>query len=117
MTGYNTILKIRRIEEECSTLGMRLAYPKHGWGNEDRGEILAVMPKDDALPIFCRDAELFTGTLEDLSEWLLGVQWMHNYYSMIKVVDEKRIKKKEDQVRHESLIRKLKAQSDEEKVK
>lgn len=116
MTGYNTISKIRRIEEECSNLGMRLAYPKHGWNNRDRGEVLAVMPKNDALPIYARDAELFIGTLEELSEWLLGVKWMHNYYHMLKLVDEKKIKKKEDQVRHEALVRKLRDQPNEAEV-
>jgi hypothetical protein len=116
MTGYATIRKLRRIEEECAAIGMKLACPKYGWGNQEPGTRLAVIPMDDALPIFCRDAELFTGTLEELNEWLLGVQWMHNYYLMLRLVDEKKIKKKEDEIRHAALIRKLKEQPKEEKV-
>lgn len=116
MTGYNTILKIRRIEEECTKMGMRLAYPKHGWGDDPRGETLAVMPTDDALPLYCNDAELFVGTLEQLDVWLRGVEWMHNYYTMLRLVDEKKIKTKEDHVRHDILVRKLKNEQKDEKV-
>lgn len=106
MTGYNTILKIRRIEEECAKMGFRLAHPRHPYG--DYGTTLCVMPTDDALPIYCRDAELFVGTLEQLDVWIQGAQWMHNYYMMLKLVDDTKIKKKEDGVRHDTLVRKLK---------
>lgn len=112
MTGYNTILKIRRIEAECKKLGMRFAYSKYGSSNGE--DILSVLPTDDSLPIYSRDAELFVGTLENLEVWLCGVQWMHEYYRMIKLVDEKKIKKKEDEIRHEQLVRKLKGIEKEE---
>jgi hypothetical protein len=59
------------------------------------------------LPIYARDAELFVGNLDELGKWLQGIQWMHDYYVMLKLVDEKKVQKKEDDVRHEQLVRKL----------
>ena len=106
MTGYNTILKIRRIEIECAEMGFRLAHSKYL--HEDYGESLCIMPTKDALPIYSRDAELFSGTLEQLDIWLRGAKWMQDYYSMLKLVDKKKVKIKEDGVRHDTLVRKLK---------
>ena len=105
MTGYNAILKIRRIEADCAKMGFRLANPRHPYG--DYGDSLAIMPTNDSLPIYCRDAELFVGTLEQLDVWMQGAEWMHNYYTMLKLVDEKKIKKKEDGVRYDTLVQKL----------
>lgn len=107
--GYNTILKLRRIEDECVKMGLRIGNPKGGW-NRDYGDVLAVMPAADALPIYCRDAELFVGTLDDLSKWLQGAQWMYNYHMMLKLVDDKKVQKQEDNIRHDQLVRKLKAE-------
>ena len=106
MTGYNTILKIRRIEVECAEMGFRLAFPKYP--RTDYGSSLCVMPANDELPLYCRDAELFVGTLEELDVWLRGAKWMQDYYSMLKLVDKKKVKIKEDGVRHDTLVRKLK---------
>jgi hypothetical protein len=107
--GYNTIRKLRRVEEECAKIGLRIGNPRGGW-NQDYGDVLAVMPANAALPIYCRDAELFVGNLDELSKWLQGAQWMHNYYMMLKLVDDKKVQKQEDDVRHDQLVRKLKAE-------
>jgi hypothetical protein len=105
--GYDTILKLRRVEDECAKMGLRIGNPKGGW-NRTYGEILAVFPTDDALPIYARDAELFVGNLDELNKWLQGAKWMHDYYMMLKLVNEKKVQKQEDHVRNERLVRKLK---------
>jgi len=114
MTGYNTILKIRRVEKECAKMGFRIAHPRYP---RDDLDSLCVMPTDDCLPIYSRDAELFIGTLEQLESWLHGVQWMHDYYKILKLVDDKKIKNKEDGVRHDQLVRKLKNEEVKEDIK
>ncbi len=107
MTGYATILKIRRIEEECAKMGFRIAHTKYQY-NSEYGESLSIMPTGDSLPIYSRDAELFSGTLEQLDIWLRGATWMHSYYMLLMLVDDKKVAIKEDGVRHEQLVRKLK---------
>ena len=75
-----------------------LCAPRHGnWGGNEYDDRVAVKPKDaDSLPVYTRDAELFTGTLEQLRIWLQGVQWAREYDMMLKLSDEKKRAIKED---------------------
>ena len=94
MSGYHTILRMRRMEEEVNNLGFMFSYPKHRYGEVDMG---ALRPKDsDAVPIYSRDAEIFCGTLEQLEMWLRGVKWARDYDMLLRVTNETRRKKFED---------------------
>lgn len=113
MTGYNDIIRLRRIEKELDELGFVLCEPKHGWNSGDMNYV-SIKPKDkNALPIYSRDAELFTGTLEQLNLWLRGVEWARQYDMMLKLSDEKKRERKEQDVRNKQLVQLLK---DEELV-
>jgi hypothetical protein len=80
MSGYETILKIRRLEKECDDLGFMLCRSKYGHGRIDGLDVLALKPKDEAsLPVYSRDAELFHGSIADLEVWLRGIQWARQY--------------------------------------
>ena len=70
MSGYNLIRKIRYLEEECDKLGFMICHARHHIN--EFGDVLALKPKGDCLPIYSRDAELFIGTLEDLDRWIQG---------------------------------------------
>ena len=109
MSGYHTILRMRRLEEEVAKLGFMFAYPKHRYGDEQ--DMVALKPLNDrALPIYSRDAELFCGTLEQLEVWLRGVQWSRDYDMLLKVSDEKRRDRKEQDVRNRQLVQLLKSE-------
>jgi hypothetical protein len=89
MSGYNTILRFRRVEEQVERLGFMFCHPKHGYGGDS--DYVALRPKDaDAVPIYSRDAELFVGTLEDLVVWLRGVEWARSYDMMLRITDDKK---------------------------
>jgi hypothetical protein len=99
MSGYNTVLKIRRLEEEINKLGFRWGNSKHGaWGGNDYGDVVALFPKDDCLPIYSRDAEMFTGTIEQLEVWLQGFQKAREYDRMLmgKTHEKKRKRLEQD---------------------
>ena len=113
MSGYNTVLKIRRLEERCSKLGFMLCHAKH-YHNEF-GDVVALKPKDiDSLPIYSRDAELFIGTLEELEYWLRGVEWARQYDELLKVSNSKKREDKEQLVRNRKLFSILKDEKVEE---
>ena len=100
MSGYNAVISLRRLEADVDALGFMLCAPKTGWGNDDFADRVAIKPKDaDSLPIYSRDAELFTGTLEQLRVWLQGVAWARQYDFMLKISDDKKRVKKEDEER------------------
>ena len=108
MSGWNTIQRIKRIEEQVDALGFKFSKSRHGdWENEERG--LSLVPKDlDALPIYSRDAELYVGSLEALENWLHGVRWAREYDMMLKLSDEKKRAKAEQKERNRQLLRTLK---------
>ena len=107
MSGYHTILRLRRLEEDVNKLGFMFAYPKHRFGDEQ--DMVALKPRDsDAVPIYSRDAEIFCGTLEQLEVWLRGVEWARNYDMLLRVSDEKRRTRKEQDARNRLLIQRLK---------
>ena len=69
-----------------------------------------MIPKDaDSLPIYCRDAQFFAGTLEGVASWMQGVEWARDYDRMVidKKMDDKRERKEQDE-RNRILLRTLK---------
>jgi hypothetical protein len=100
MAGYQAVLALRRLEQEVDKLGFMLCAPRSGWGGDDYNDLVAIKPKDkDSLPIYNRDAELFTGSIDQLRVWLQGVAWARQYDSMLKLSDDKKRLKKEDEER------------------
>lgn len=72
------------------------------------GDTVALKPKDaDSLPIYSRDAEVFVGSLTDLQYWLRGVEWARDYDRMIKVSDDKKRDRKEQDLRNRQLLKTL----------
>ena len=81
MSGYNLIRKIRYLEEECDKLGFKITSTKDYVNIY--GDVVALKPKADCLPIYSRDAELFVGTIEDLERWIQGFHFARKYDSML----------------------------------
>ena len=115
MSGYNTILRLRKLEAEVERLGFMFSHPRHG-SYDDHGEQVALRPRDEqALPIYSRDAELFVGTLEQLEVWLRGVAWAREYDRMLRVSDDQKRARKEQDARNEQIVRLLKTEEKAQK--
>lgn len=97
MTGYNDLLRIRRIEEHATKMGFRMAFPSYGYRYDDG---VALIPADDHWPIFARDANVFVGTLEEAENWLNGIEWGFNYLKMLRVTTDQKIARKEQDYRN-----------------
>jgi hypothetical protein len=108
MSGWETIQRIKRVEQLVDELGFKFAKSKHSDWSDNHGA-LSLKPKDpDALPIYSRDAELFIGTVERLEDWLAGVRWAREYDMMLKLTDEKKRTAAEQKERNRQLMRTLK---------
>jgi hypothetical protein len=108
MSGWNTIQRIKRIEEEVDKLGFKFGKSKHSDWTEDHGA-LSLVPKDhEALPIYSRDAELFVGSLERLEDWIAGVRWAREYDMMLRLSDNKKRTAAEQKERNRQLMRTIK---------
>lgn len=107
MTGYNAVLKLRNFETKIDQLGFRIARPKYGHREHD---VIALLPKDElALPVYSRDAELFVGTIEQAEEWIAGIEWARQYDLFLKLSDDKRRVRKEQNQRNANLLNTLKS--------
>jgi len=108
MSGWNTIQRIRNIEEKIDKLGFKFSKSKHSDWSEDHGA-LSLVPKDlESLPIYSRDAELFVGSIERLEDWLAGVRWAREYDMMLRLSDEKKREAAEQKEKNRQLMRTLK---------
>ena len=109
MAGYRHIIELEELKVRCDTMGFRMGYSQHGYYNKDYGDVVSIFPKDrDALPVYSRDAQLFTGTIEDLKIWVNGIEWARSYDRMTigKKIDAIRARKEQDW-RNENLVREL----------
>jgi hypothetical protein len=108
MTGYNDLLRIKRIEQEATDLGFRLGNPKNGHYRDEWGDLLSAYPLDDNFPMYSRDAELFTGTLETFVVWMQGVRWARMYDDVMKVSSPEKRERKEQDMRNKQIVARLK---------
>lgn len=93
-------------QQQCHELGFKIVQSKLQWNQDIDWASLA--PRDDELPIYARDTELFTGTLEEIEIWLRRLQWARNYDKMIKACDAKRRANKEELYRQYRMLNILK---------
>jgi hypothetical protein len=108
MSGWNTVQRIKRIEQQIDELGFKFSKSKHTDWSEDHGA-LSLVPKDhDALPIYSRDAELFVGSLERLEDWLAGVKWAREYDMMLRLSNDTKRARKEQDARNKNLLTSIK---------
>jgi hypothetical protein len=107
MAGWNTIERIRRLEVEVNKIGFKFNKSRHSDWSDDHGALSLVPIDSTALPIYTRDAELFVGSIEALEHWVAGVRWAREYDRMLKLSDDKKRAKKEDDVRGRNMLRKL----------
>lgn len=111
MTGMNKINQLRRIEKELDELGFKIVEPKfrYGFDRTEGYDSIAIIPKDnESLPVFSRDAEIFIGTLEAIEVWMQGVDWARRYDQLLKVSNDKKRKRKEQDVLNEQMVAILK---------
>ena len=108
MSGWDTIQRVKRVEEEIDKLGFKFAKSKHTDWTDDHGA-LSLVPKDhESLPIYSRDAELFVGNLERLEDWINGVRWAREYDRMLKISDDDKRAKAEQKEKNRILMRIIK---------
>jgi hypothetical protein len=113
--GFNTYREIQKVEELANKLGFKFTYPKHHGADADYFSLVPI--DNDALPIYSRDAQLFTGTLGDVDAWLRGLQWARDYDTMLKVSDSKKRERKEQDARNRRLVEILKHEQNKEETK
>lgn len=101
--SYRTIKTLERMAEH---LGFEVSDAMMGSYSTD--ENLSLVPKDELLPIYTRGAILAKGSAEELISFLQGWMKMKEYVTFLKLVDDKKIDRKEKDYRNTVLARMIK---------
>jgi hypothetical protein len=111
MSGWTTIEKVRRLEQEVDNLGLKFARYPHGDWTENHNA-LSLMPKDaDSLPVYSRDASIYAGSLEGVEQWLKGVEWARAYDRMLGVSTDNKRARKEQDLRNEHTLSRVRGEA------
>jgi len=111
MSGYNLIRKIRFLEEECLKLGFQMCHSQTF--NNEFGDVVALKPRDDCLPVYSRDAEVFIGTIQDLERWIQGFHVARKYDSLLLGNKHDALRdRKEQDYRNRQLLNQIKGEKE-----
>jgi hypothetical protein len=106
-TNWSKLQQIKRVEELATSLGFELTAGRDTW-QRDGGNLIYLVPLDDKLPHYSRGAEIYQGTIEDISIWLDGLKWAHEYDEMIKLSSDKKRAEREQVERNRQLLKTIK---------
>lgn len=109
MSGYNLISQVDRLRKLAQDLGFELRPCR--WGD---GNLVALVPADQAWPLYSRNTDLFTGTLDQVEAWMRGIQSSRNYDQMLKISTDKKRQRAEQDWRNTVLSKILADQPPEE---
>lgn len=103
--GWRQLQAIKNIEKEAWELGFQLIRSRYYSETNEIG----LIPRDaEALPVYARDAEIFSGTLNDIHKYLMGIKWARDYDRMLRVSTPTQREKKEQQERNKQLMKVIK---------
>ena len=91
--NWNDIQKLEALKIRLNKLGLVMSQSKYSYSGEYS---IGVYPIDDKLPIYSRDAELFSGSTEMIEAWLRGFERCNEYLLMLKAFNPKKVKSLEE---------------------
>jgi hypothetical protein len=107
--GWVDLERMKRVEAKANELGFKFTSGNSGWVDGDRtNQMIYVKPKDDCLPHYSRDAQLYCGTLESIETWLEGLQFARNYDETLKLGNDKKRSEREQVERNRQLLQMVK---------
>lgn len=113
LIGMRTIRKIKELEELAHTLGFKFANGDCYY-NSPETDSLSLMPRDEELPHYSRDAKLWYGDVDSLDHFLRGFQFANQYYKMLKLISDEKVTKKEQDERNRQLMNLIKSSANDQ---
>ena len=94
MIGMEAIRRIDRVRKQAKDLGFEFHTSRYG--HNEGTDYISLRPAEhepftaQPLPIYTRDADIFTGDLNDIERFLSGIIWARQYDEMLKLSDHKK---------------------------
>ena len=105
MLDYTVYNQIKKFEVQAAKLGFKIVPYKYS--DSTKSQLISIMPVDEMYPIYARDAQIFTGTVEELQSFMHGMEWMKKYLTMVGATNEKTIDRKEKDWRNRELMKQM----------
>jgi hypothetical protein len=102
VAGWQLLKSFRDVEARANKIGLKFAPSKYSGMEFDT---IALMPLNEYLPIYNREAEVFAGTLQDIDKWLRGVEWSRNYDDLMKVSTHEKRKVAEEKYKQREFLK------------
>jgi len=103
--GWRLYHKYQNTIELAERLGFRIDRAQYTDYGEDE---LGLWYGEDRYPSYNHDMQLISGDLEQVSAFLHGIEWSAKYYEMIHLVSDKKIARKEQDIKNKQLADRLK---------
>jgi hypothetical protein len=113
VAGWQLLKSFRDVEARANKIGLKFGPSKFSGMEFDT---IALVPFDEHLPIYNREAEVFQGSLQDIDKWLQGITWARNYDDVMKVSDDKKRTQAENKFKQRELLRVIKDGKGQEKL-
>lgn len=78
MTTVIDYAAVKRLDETASRLGFCVGYASH------RSDQLALKLVGENYPLYSRDVDMMTGSVDSLTDWLRGFEKALNYTQMLR---------------------------------
>ena len=114
VAGWQLLKSFRDVESRANKIGLKFAPSKYSGMDFDT---IALIPLDEHLPIYNREAEIFTGTLQDIDKWLQGITWARNYDDLMKVSNDEKRQTSERKYQQRELLRVIRDGEKSEKIR
>ncbi len=112
VAGWQLLQSFRKTEERANKIGLKFGASKFSGMEFDT---IALVPFDEHLPIYNREAEVFQGTLQDIEKWIQGVEWARKYDELMKVSNDATRQLKERKYQQRELLKTIRDGKREEK--
>lgn len=113
VAGWQLLRDYRLTEERANKLGLKFAPSKFSGMEYDT---IALIPLDESLPIYNREAEVTAGSLSDISNWLRGVEWSREYDNLMMSKNDEKRKTAEDKYEQRELLKVIRDGKGQEKI-
>jgi hypothetical protein len=117
MSGWNTIVSVRTLEEMAAAEGFVIRPESYNYGLGNANLVGLRTPETgNVLPIFARDTTIYSGTIEDCITWLRGWQKQRVYLTMLFEHKANTIAKREQRLVEKSFQADVLRRIKEEKI-
>lgn len=88
MAGMKLYRELKELEKRATDLGFRFCFSQYRFDTEH--DVISLQPIEGRLPVYTRDAELFTGTHSEVRNFLRGIEWARKYDELIGAMPKNR---------------------------